>query len=302
MIPGLLHGRLLAAGAASGVIASPAYQDVTAYGSGSVEAEATATFGIHPDGTWAGGGTGYASKSGLWFEPITAGAGNDYEVRITPTNTAGVAGVLSNDAGGWIALSQLRQLQVKVQRFDSGSTSSTYSVKVEIRPIAGAIVSTGTFTLKSTAEVVSGGGGGGGGCPAMDMWLGQGVVVSDAGIGRVIDGVAESAPEEITRLEVMASLPSLQPCYRMVTSNGAACVLSESTPFSLRDGTTRYMPEMLGQGVLRDDGVGGLVWDVVVSCYSVGEQLVARLNVGGESLLAGENPLMRIVSHNSVKV
>lgn len=299
MIPGLLHGRLLNGAPAGGVIAAPTYQSLLAFATHTSSSAATATFSINPNGVWTSVGTGYPNKSGIWFDPETFDAGSGYEGRITPTNTSGVAGVMINEAAGWVALSLARKLQVGVQRFTTGITTSGHSVLVEIRPTGGVVVSSGTFPLTSSAEVTIGGGGGG--CPAVSMWLGAGLSAGDVAVGQTIDGVASDAPELLARLLVLGCQISLQPGYRIVTSNGAACQLSDSTPFDLRDGSTRYMGQMLGEQVLRDDGFGGLVWDVVVACIPLGEIEVIKLNVGGQSLLAGENPLMRIVSHNIFK-
>ena len=299
MIHGLLHGRLLGGAPGGGVIASPAYQAQLAFATGTSSSSATASFTIHPNGTWTSGGTGYGDKSGTWFSPVTAGAGDAYEVRITPTLASGVTGVLVNEATDWVPLSSAREFADTVQRFTTGITTSGYSVQVEIRLTGGAVVSTGSFTLTASAEVKTAGGGGTG-CPALDMWLSAGLVARDVRVGQVIDGVATD-DDDRSRLPVLAGEVSVQACYRIVTTNGAACVLSDSTPFTLRDGTTRLVGEMLGQDVLRDDGAGGLAWDTVAECYPVGDLPVIRISVGGHSLLAGENPLMRIVSHNQSK-
>lgn len=300
MIPGLLHGRSLVAGPAGGVIGAPAYQKLLAYQTGTSQAAATAIFKVKPDGVWVGDGTGYATQSGSWYNPATVGAGNAYEVRITPTNTGGVLGVVTNDAAGWVALSAERQLQVAVQRFTDGSTIAYYRVTVEIRLTGGAIVSTNAFDLTATAQVAAAVVGGGG-CPSVEMWLGAGLTVGAAGAGQVIDAVMVYAPPTIARLAILGIDVSLQPCYRITASNGAAYVGSETTPFTLRDGASVFIADMLGREVLRDDGCGGLAWDVVATCNPVGLHLVAKLSVGGHSLLSGENPLMRIVSHNQAK-
>ncbi len=169
------------------------------------------------------------------------------------------------------------------------------------RTSTGAIVSDGTMNITVTAQVQASGGGGGGSCPAAGMWLGPGLQAGDVKVGQRIDGVTSDDPESKVRLQVQRDGSSRQPCYRVVTSAGAACVLSESTPFTLRDGSTKYAGEMLGELVLRDDGAGGLVWDEVVECHPVGEMDVIKIGVGGHSLMAGEHPAMRIVSHNQQK-
>ncbi|MFC3716791.1 hypothetical protein ACFONC_11580 [Luteimonas soli] len=300
MIPGLLHRRLLMDAPAGGIIASPVYQTLLGFASASGSSEATVLFNVNPDGTWTGSGTGYPTSSGAWFSPIGSGAGDAYEVRITPTRSSASAGVVANTATGWVALSSARQLSVKSQRFTTGLSTVEYSVVVEIRITGGAIVSTGVFDIRCTAEVATGGGGGTG-CPAVDMCLSRHMIAGAVEVGQAIDGVLTGAGAQVSRLVVLADAVSVQPCYRIATANGAACVLSESTPFTMRDGSTLYASQMLGQEVLRDHGEGGLVWDVVTECHPVGAREVVRISVGGHSLLAGENPLMRIVSHNQSK-
>lgn len=301
MIIGLLHGRLLGAPPGGGIIATPGYLGVQAYRLGATSASATASFSMNPDGTWSSTGSGYSADSGLWFDPATGGAGAAYEVRITPVLVSGPAAVLTNPASGWVALSSVRPLQAVLQRFTNGTSTSVYNIAVDIRLTGGAIVSTGTFPLTCTAEVDSGGGGGGE-CPTVEMWFCSGLIVEEAGVGRRIDAVHSNSPEKLTQLAIVEMSFSVQPCYRLVTTNGAACELSDSTPFTLRDGSSRLVSEMLGEEVLRDDGCGGLVWDTVVICHPVGMKRCAKVNIGGHSLLAGENPRMRIVSHNAQKV
>lgn len=300
MIPALLHNRLLVAGGAGGVIAAPAYQTVLAYATGTSSAAATAGFSVNPDGTWTADGTAYVPQSGSWYAPTTPAVGVGFEVRITPTNTSGSAGALTNEAVGWAALNAPRRVQVVAQRFTEGSTVSGYSMLVEVRPTGGAVVSSGVFSLKATADVAAAGGGGGG-CPALGMWLASALTVGEAEIGQIIDSVAVYDPPVVERLAIIGYEVSMQPCYRLCTAGGAAYLGSDTTPFTLRDGSSLFIADMLGQQVLRDDGAGGLVWDEVTSCYPVGDQLCAKVGVGGHSLLCGENPLMRIVSHNTMK-
>lgn len=303
MIPGLLHGRVLGAPSpGGGPVAAPVYQQQLAYASGTSSASAIAQLVVNPDGTWTTSGTGYSGQSGLWYDPASSGVGSAYEVKITATNTGGSSGAVNNGAGDWQALSASRALEIGSSRYTTGSSIAYYSVRVQIRSTStGAIVSDGSFNVTVTAQVQASGGGGNGGCPALDMWLGQGVQAGEVKVGQRIDGVTSDDPDSKVRLPVLRDQVSRQPCYRIVTSAGAACVLSDSTPFTLRDGSTVYAGQMLGQQVLRDDGAGGLVWDEVVQCYPVGELDVVKISVGGHSLLAGEHPAMRIVSHNQQK-
>lgn len=298
MSPFLLHCRL-AAGVVGGIIAAPAYQPVSAFRQGASSATAVASFTVHPDGTWSSTGTGDPDRSGVWYEPPAPGVGDAYQVRYTVSLVSGSGGALTNPASGWMAGTDPRTLQLSLSRYERGSSSITYQVLVERRPaIGGAVVSSASFQVTCSVQV---GLSGGGGCPAAGMWLRSGFQAADVRIGSKIDGVRASAPEAKVRLEVMSAQRSWQDCVRIVTVSGAACVLSYHTPFTLRSGRTEYAPAMLGQDVLVDDGHGGLVWERVSECYPVGEQEVIRLNVGGESLLAGECASRRIVSHNQDK-
>lgn len=297
MIPALLHGRV--ASGAGGVIAAPAYQTVSAFKTGASSAVAVASFSVVPDGTWNSTGTGFAAKSGVWYEPPEALIGEAYQVRMTLSLISGAGGVVTNPASGWVSVAEARTLQLSLSRYTSGTATIRYSVLVEFRPaIGGAVVSSASFEITCSVTV---GGSGGGGCPAAGMWMRAGVQACDLSIGYRIDGVRAAAPETKVRLEVMSARRSWQDCVRIVTVSGAACVLSYSTPFTLRDGSTEYAPSMLGKDVLVDDGTGFLVWERVSECYPVGELEVIRINVGGESLLAGESASHRIVSHNQEK-
>lgn len=299
MIAGLLHGRLAAA-LVGGIIAAPAYQPVAASAAGGTSSTAVATFTVNADGTWGSTGTGSSANSGLWYSPAVAGAGNAYQVRFTLTPVSGSGGAITNAAGAWIDSSASRTLQLSLSRYVVGTSTVSYTVLVEFRLIGGATVSSASFLLSASATV---GGGGGGGCPAASMWVRDGKAASELRIGTRIDGVRAADPESLVRLSVMGANRSWQPCYRIVTESGAACILSESTPFTLRDGSSTFAPNMLGQEVLVDqpNGPDALGWETVVLCYPVGEMEVIRINVGGESLLAGEHAGLRIVSHNQDK-
>ena len=69
---------------------------------------------------------------------------------------------------------------------------------------------------------------------------------------------------------------------------------------TLRDGSTCYMPDMMGREALVD-GLNGLRWEMVVECYPIGEHYVVFINVDNGCLFAGENPFNRIATHNASK-
>lgn len=296
MIPGLLHGRILGAPPAGGIIAVPAYRLTQAIQSAAPSAAATATFQINPDGTWTANGTGFGPLSGTWYSPVTGGIGSGFEVRITPTLSSGVAGVVTNQASGWVALSSARLLSLFVQRFTEGTTASNYNVLVEIRPTGGAVASAASFVMTSTATVPPAGGGGGG-CVDVDMWLQPGLLAGEIQIGQRID-CALYEPDGIERRAVSNCPIAPQPCWRIVTPSGAAVVASDTTPMTLRDGSSVFLPDMLGREVLVVDG-NGLRWEQAVECYPVGFRRVVKINVGGTCYFAGESPTARIATHNT---
>jgi hypothetical protein len=159
VIPALLHGRLLGGGGGGGggIIASPSYLSVSAQGTGGSVAHATATFTVDPDGTWASTAnqnTVTDERSGNWYLPTTAAAGDAHEVRITPTKAGGDSAVITNPAADWVPASVARTLQLKLSRYTAGSSFASYDVLVEFRPAGGgAVVSSGEFAAELQVDV-----------------------------------------------------------------------------------------------------------------------------------------------------
>lgn len=143
------------------------------------------------------------------------------------------------------------------------------------------------------------GGGGGIGCVVVDAWLRYGLRAGDVMIGEMIDCAAYH-PIAIEQRAVKRNNIMLQPCHRIVTTSGAAVPASDSTPMTLRDGSTCYMPDMMGREALVD-GLNGLRWEMVVECYPIGEHYVVFINVDNGCLFASENPFNRIATHNASK-
>lgn len=151
------------------------------------------------------------------------------------------------------------------------------------------------FAVKGSRT--GGGGGGGGGCVVVDAWLSEGLRAGDVQLGSMIDCAAYN-PIGVEQREVKRNSIMLQPCHRIVTTSGAAVVASDSTPMTLRDGSTCWMPDMLGHDVLVD-GPNGLRWELVVECEPVGEFDVVFINVTDTCYFAGEDPANRIATHNT---
>lgn len=305
MIPALLHGRLLVAGAGDGIVNPPDWASPNGpdeYYAISVSSVAPAVayivFAVLSDGNWVAqdqAGLVVTGGSGSWKLPTGPGVGAGYSVRFTPTSAGGVADI-TNGAADWQSLSGNHTIRVSKTRSVAGSSFARYNVLVEIRKDStGQILTSGVFQANVTAEVTATGGDGGG-CVEASMWLEPGLLAGDVQLGQAID-VAAYNPDAIVRREVQRNSISPQPCWRIVSESGAAVVASDSTPMTLRDGTNVKFPEMLGREVLVADE-RGLTWEKVVECAPVGERDVVFINVGGNCYFAGESPVARIATHN----
>ncbi len=142
-------------------------------------------------------------------------------------------------------------------------------------------------------------GGGGGPCVAFDMWLNSHMQAGGVQLGDEID-CAKYFPVGIEKRSVKRNTIKPAPCVRIVTTSGAAVVASDCTPMTLIDGTTCYMPDMLGKLALVD-GPKGLIWERVIECRYVKTRNVVFINVDNGCYFAGENPANRIATHNSDK-
>lgn len=298
MISGLLHGRILGSPPSAGLAANPAYVNILGYHVSESSASANSKFKILTNGTWLARGDSYPDQSGNYYLPATVGIGSSYEVKITATLTSGPAGTVVNPAASFVAISSDREITFNLQRFTLGLSVSTYNVLVEIRPTGGSVESSHGFTVRTSAEMLTSGGGG---CPSDEMFVSQAKQIKDLGIGASIESVILEESEAVIKLKISSFESSQEKCFRIVTRNGSACVVSESTPFTLRHGGTKLAGEMLGEHVLRDDPSGALKWDKVVSCAPVGILPVKKVSIGGHSFLCGEHPQMRILSHNFEK-
>lgn len=141
------------------------------------------------------------------------------------------------------------------------------------------------------------GGGGGGGCVAINMYMDVQRLALDINIGDVIDGSAYD-PDCVVPRTVRANRVMTQECFRMVTESGIALVASDSTPMTMRDGSMKMLPDMLGEEVLVDDR-GDIRWEKVTSLVAVGPHDVVLFNVDDQSYFAGEVGNRRIATHNA---
>lgn len=153
MIPGLLHGRLLGGGPPPSGLVNPPDWSGALYADSDYQVSGTATaqvtFTIKSDGTWtvAGG----ASFSGNWYVPGSVGVGAGYEVRFTVTGSTGV-GSVTNGAAAFASLAADKAISLTASRSTLGSSNGSRTVLVEIRPTAGAVAASGSFTMEVEAE------------------------------------------------------------------------------------------------------------------------------------------------------
>ncbi len=142
-------------------------------------------------------------------------------------------------------------------------------------------------------------GGGGGACVEVSMYLSVGSLAADVLPGQIIE-CAGYNPVSVHLREVKKCPVTMQYCYALTTTSGALLICSDTTPFTLRDGSTCYSPNMLDKEVLVLDGEQ-LAWEQVISNVFVGLRPVAHIFVDDGCYFAGQNPEHRIASHNSDK-
>jgi len=287
---------------APGIIASPVYQPINAYAVGFVQSVSEGILRIGTDGSWLGFGTGYSPVGGQWYDLVTPGLGDGYELRLTTINVGGSGAVIENTAGDWRPLTAERQVKITASRYTSGSSTASYNIIIEIRAVGGtAVLSSGSLRMTVTAEVQANDGGGGPlpNCVATDMLLEPNLVAGDVQLGYRIE-CPDFDTESVVLLEVRNNTISPQPCWRIVTESGAAVVASDSTPMPLRGGGEAKLPEMLDREVLVADE-RGLTWERVIECRPVGVRDVVFINVGDNCYFAGEDAGKRIATHNATE-
>ena len=111
-------------------------------------ANGTWTVGVESDDSLAG-----SPAAGNWGTPTTAGAGANYELKITVGATGG--GVVSNDAPDWTSLAADRRVSLTITS-TGGAEQATRSVTVEVRQRGTTTIgSSGSTTLSVSAEATS---------------------------------------------------------------------------------------------------------------------------------------------------
>lgn len=160
MIPALLQHRLLGGSPPPGVVVNPpdwagAYYEAAAYYI-STTSTATLTFTLKSNGTFTVVETnqyGNATRaSGNWHTAPAAGVGAAFEARYTVTSSIGTA-TETNGASSFTSLSADRSFVLQVTKPTFGVANAIRAVLAEIRPTAGSVAASGTFTAEASAEV-----------------------------------------------------------------------------------------------------------------------------------------------------
>lgn len=162
---------------------------------------------------------------------------------------------------------------------------------------SGGVVEFDDFTTNYVPA--TGGGGDGGGCVAVEMYLTEELQALQASEGDWVDGVSYN-PDDTERRQVRYNKIMPQPTLRMVTESGIALIASTTTPFTLYDGSSKFMPDMLGELVLVDDD-GEIRWEEVTVLEDAGVREVAFIDIQDHSFFAGVTAKRRIASHNAIK-
>ncbi|THD35718.1 MAG: hypothetical protein E7773_10245 [Sphingomonas sp.] len=149
----------------------------------------------------------------------------------------------------------------------------------------------------------SGGGGGGGGCVDEESWialLDSLVRAREVCEGDPVECATADMSDARTVVIPCTLMPTrLQPSYRLTTASGATVIASASTPMTLRDLSTTWVPDMLGhEALVKRDGV--LTWEEVVAVEFVGLRRVVLIGVNDGMYFAGEHAEAMIATHNIV--
>lgn len=251
---------------------------------------------ISYDASFGGG----ADVVPAWYVGANFGAtppGNSYWLRATASSvSSGVT--LSSNVGSWVPLSTQQVISATYTGTGSGSATFTYEIATDSS--GGGAVTIGTTTNLIANGGGSGGGGGGGGCVAASMMLDMNRSADGVAVGDQIDGVNYN-PDGIMLRTVRSNIRTLEQCWRMTTVSGIVLDASDSTPVTLKDGSSKMFDDsMVGELVLVDDR-GTIRWEAVKSMKKLEYEVVVRLSVDDHSYFAGAVGDRRIATHNVLK-
>jgi hypothetical protein len=154
--------------------------------------------------------------------------------------------------------------------------------------------------------------GGGGGCPALDMFVHEGLQVEQVVEGVLLDCLEEDL-HSVNQYPVEWNNFSEEECIHFTAENGAEVIVSVSTPVLTREALDmaaqgvvpgELIPNhahqiIAGYHVLTDVG-NGVEWSRLTEAVNIGVRKVARLYVGGRNFAAGVDAKKRIFTHNNV--
>lgn len=219
--------------------------------------------------------------------------GNIYWIRATSSATTG------NDAkiGLWVALSA-------TVRYDwtytaAGSSSAQYTYQIATDSSGGGALTIGTTTMLVINAGSTTGGSTGGGCVAVNMMMDPQRAASGINVGDEVDGVSYN-PDGMIKRVVRSNIQQLEHVWRMTTVSGIQLEASDSTPVTLRNGSSKLFPDMLGEDVLVNDQ-GFIRWEKVIKMDDLDYQVVVRFSVDDHSYFSGVRGDRRIATHNVLK-
>jgi hypothetical protein len=165
------------------------------------------------------------------------------------------------------------------------------------------------YTTTTAYYAISSGGNSGGGCPAIEMFVKEGLQVKDVVVGDDLDAIEDYHDPGVS-LPVQWMDFTDEESIRFETENGAVVIVSESTPVPtletwealLAGEEPSSLPQLAnaiksGMHVLTNID-GQIEFSMLVETARIGIRKVARLYIGGKNFAAGEDPTKRIYTHN----
>lgn len=140
------------------------------------------------------------------------------------------------------------------------------------------------------------GGGSGGGCVWVGAYLQNNLLVGQSHIG---DGlwILDEDGNGYHNGSIIALRYEPQYCWTIETSSGITLTASDSTPITIRDGSSINILQSIGKEVPVWDN-GDFHWEEIVALHDEGYRNVALLNAGNSTYAAGNQKNRFIFTHN----
>lgn len=178
------------------------------------------------------------------------------------------------------------------------ATTNAYTVQ---QTVEGAVFA-GNVTIPTSGSSSGGAGGGGiGGGDCVDALsrLPCGRMAGEIKAGDFIWCWDYDADEpRMVLVEVESNHTALELSTMLRTESGVEVIASDSTPMTLRDGSTTYIPYMRGEYALVAREGGNLAWEQVDECVAMGYRVVAHIRVKQHCYFAGRTAGAYIATHN----